>query len=127
MQVKKTKTVIPTEAADQIKVNNYCYRHGILMFAIPNGGYKTKDVARGQKFQGVKKGVPDMFIPIPRGKFHGLFIELKRLKKYVISEEQEWWIEKLNKQGYLAKFCFGSQDAIRTIENYLALGGGDND
>ena len=48
-----------------------------LMFAIPNGGHRHIGVARKLKAEGVKPGVPDIFLPVARNKFHGLFIEMK--------------------------------------------------
>lgn len=48
-----------------------------LMFHIPNGGSRNKLEAANLKKQGVKAGVPDLFLPVGRGSYHGLFIELK--------------------------------------------------
>lgn len=48
-----------------------------LMFHIPNGGSRNKLEAANLKRQGVKAGVPDLFLPVSRGGYHGLFIELK--------------------------------------------------
>lgn len=47
-------------------------------FAIPNGGERTSVAASRLKVEGVKTGVPDIFIPIPVGIYHGLFIEFKK-------------------------------------------------
>lgn len=51
-----------------------------LMFAVPNGGDRHPAVAAKLKAEGVKAGVPDIFLPVPRNGYHGLFIELKELK-----------------------------------------------
>lgn len=71
--------------------------------------------------EGLKKGFPDLQLLIPAGSYHGLFIELKRAKKSLskISKEQKEWIERLNKQGYQAKVCYGADEAIETIKGYL--------
>ena len=50
-----------------------------LMYAIPNGGKRHIHTAVVLKQTGVKSGVPDIFLPVRRGK-HGLFIEMKRKK-----------------------------------------------
>ena len=50
------------------------------MFHIPNGGSRNKLEASNLKKQGVKAGVPDLFLPVGRGSYHGLFIELKSAK-----------------------------------------------
>ena len=48
-----------------------------LLFHVPNGG--TRDAVEGRhlKQQGVKRGVPDLCLPVPSGRYHGLFLELK--------------------------------------------------
>lgn len=48
-----------------------------LLYHIPNGGTRNKREAEHLRRQGVKAGVPDLCLPVPRGEFHGLYIELK--------------------------------------------------
>ena len=71
--------------------------------------------------QGLKKGFPDNFIAEPRGKWHGLFIELKRAKKSLSkkSTEQRLWVKALNDKGYMAVFCYGAEEAKRVVLEYL--------
>lgn len=47
------------------------------MFHIPNGGLRNKAEAGKFKAMGVKAGVPDIFLPVPRWGKAGLWIELK--------------------------------------------------
>ena len=49
-----------------------------MMYHIPNGGSRGKVEAIRFKAEGVKAGVPDICLPVPRGTWHGLYIELKR-------------------------------------------------
>ena len=74
---------------------------------------------------GVKKGVPDLCLPVPRGKYHSLYVEMKT-ETGRTSDAQEWWIEKLNEQGNFAGVCHGYESAIRVIERYLSLKGEDD-
>lgn len=69
---------------------------------------------------GVKKGVPDLCLPSAHGKYHGLYIEMKT-ETGRASPEQLWWIEELNKAGFLAKVCQGWESAVRLLEWYLSL------
>lgn len=91
-----------------------------LLFAIPNGGQRNIIIARKLKDEGVKAGVPDMFLPVARGNYHGLFIELKS-KDGVTSKNQDYWLRRLSEQGFMAQVCYGWTEAKETIEKYLAL------
>ena len=90
-----------------------------MLFAVPNGGDKNVIVARKLKAEGVKKGVPDLCLPLPRGGYHGMFIELKRQKKGRISPEQGEWIKALRGQGYRAEICNGATEAWNVLQEYM--------
>lgn len=89
-----------------------------LLHHIPNGGKRNIATAARLKKEGVKAGVPDLFLPAPKGKWHGLYIEMKALKG-TLSENQRWWIDKLKKQGYCVVVCYGWEAAKDTIICYL--------
>ena len=88
------------------------------MFAIPNGGSRNKIEAVNLKRQGVKSGVPDLMLPLPKGIYHGLFIEMK-VGKNKTSENQNKWLEYLSSVGYLTAVCYGFEEAKSTILSYL--------
>ena len=88
---------------------------------IPNGGSRNKLEAVRLKRQGVKKGVPDICLPVPCGGYHGLYIELKRLQGGRTSDDQEDWVEGLQKRGYFAAVCKGWEAAAEVIKKYLRL------
>lgn len=89
-----------------------------LLHHIPNGGKRDKRTATALKRQGVKAGVPDINLPVARGGYHGLYIELK-VGKNKTTEKQNTWIAKLRQQGYHVSVCYGWEEARETIENYL--------
>ena len=89
-----------------------------LMFHIPNGGARTKIEGARLKKEGVKSGVPDIFLPVARGGYHGLFIELKAGKNKP-SKNQCEWLEDLTICGYSALCCNGFDEAKEAIEGYL--------
>lgn len=91
-----------------------------LLFAIPNGGLRSKVVAVKLKKEGVKSGVPDIFLPVPKDGYSGLWIELKT-KKGRVTENQKWWIARLEEQGYMASVCYGWNAARTLIEGYLFI------
>lgn len=88
------------------------------LFAIPNGGQRHPAVAAKLKAEGVRKGVPDLFLPIPKGGLHGLFIELKAPKGKPTQDQLDW-LEELAKSGYMAALCKGWEAARDTIRSYL--------
>ena len=94
-----------------------------LMYHIPNGGKRGKAEAIRFKAEGVKAGVPDICLPVPRGEWHGLYIELKRREGGRVSADQAEWIEALMRQGYATAICRGWEDAQRVILAYLGAKG----
>ena len=117
-----------TEAQEQEAVIRWAemstgmYPELALLFHIPNGGSR-RDAREGAHFKklGVKAGVPDLFLPVARNGYHGLFIEMKRTKGGRTSEEQREWIAELNKAGYSAVVCKGWQEAKEEILKYLSI------
>jgi len=91
-----------------------------LMFHVPNGGRRDIVTAAKLKREGVKSGVPDICLPVARGQYHGLFIELKGEGGH-LQESQRQWISELTAQGYAARVCFGFDEAVKIITNYLLI------
>lgn len=89
-----------------------------LMHHIPNGGKRNAREAARFKQMGVKAGVPDIFLPVPRGGFHGLYIEMKA-PRGTVSENQKIWLERLSAMGYAAVICFGFEEARTAVLRYL--------
>lgn len=116
---------IPTEDTEQAHIFEWAawasgkYPELDLMHHIPNGGKRSKSEAARFKAQGVKAGVPDIFLPCARGGYHGLYIELKRTKGGKISTAQKEWIDALRGQGYKVIVCYGFDEAREVIISYL--------
>ena len=97
------------------------YPELVLLYHIPNGGKRDAKTATNLKRQGVKAGVPDLHLPVARGGYHGLYIELKVGKNKQTDKQKEWQRE-LTKQGYLAVVCYGWEEAAKGLVEYLELG-----
>ena len=91
------------------------------MFAIPNGTRTSMGIARRMKAEGVLKGAADIFLPLPRGGSHGLFIEMKSPTGGA-SPEQKAFIDAMREAGYSAYICKGFEAAQAVILQYLAMG-----
>lgn len=118
---------IPTEAEEQralfqwAALNEKKYPVLKLLHHIPNGGSRNLIEARHLKEQGVKAGVPDIFLPSPAGMYCGLFIELKRRQRGEVSAAQHEWLVELNRAGYKAVVCKGWEEASKVILEYLRI------
>ena len=89
-----------------------------LMYHIPNEGVRTAANGARLKAEGMRAGVPDICLPVARGGYNALYIELKAGKNKP-TEAQEKWIAALNAAGNLAVVCWGWEAAKKTIETYL--------
>lgn len=119
---------IPTEAQEQTTLFQWVSMMTgklpelRLLHHIPNGGGRNPIEARHLKEQGVKPGIPDLFLPCARGGFHGLYIEMKRRKGGRVSIEQKKMIIALREQGYRVEVCQGWEEARDIITAYMEAG-----
>lgn len=89
-----------------------------LLHHIPNSGKRDAREAARFKRMGVKAGVPDICFPLPRGRYHGLYIEMKSPKGKV-SENQKRWLERLSELGYAVRVCYSFDEAKDVVLNYV--------
>ena len=119
---------IPTEAQEQAALMQWLayaemYHPELrLLHHIPNGGGRNPIEAKHLKEQGVKAGIPDLFLPCARGGFHGLYIEMKRRKGGRVSIEQKKMILALRGQDYCVEVCQGWEEARDIITAYMEAG-----
>lgn len=118
-------SAIPTEAQEQEALFRWAaYSRGKypaleLLYHIPNEGRRSGLTGYRMKLQGLRRGVPDICLPVPSGRFTALYIELKRRKGGRVSEEQRGWIAALNRVGCRAVVCRGWDEARDVIMDYL--------
>jgi hypothetical protein len=91
-----------------------------LLFAVPNGGHRHPAVAAKLKAQGVRRGVPDVFLDIPAGGWHGLRLEFKRKGKST-SPEQQTMLAELRRRNYNALVVWSTEEAMRAVMAYLSF------
>lgn len=90
-----------------------------LAFHIPNESKASIPRRQSLKRAGLKKGVPDICVPVSSGEFHALYIEMK-VKPNRPSPEQIQLIDELNKVGNYACLCWSAEEAIDILDLYLA-------
>ena len=112
-----------TEAGHQAALFCWAASSGIhelkWLFHIPNGGSRHIAEASKLKAMGVKRGVPDIFLPVRTINFIGMWIELKKPIKGIVSGEQDEWLDYLSKQGYATRVAFGWESARDSLLEYL--------
>lgn len=135
---------VPSEHAEQAHVMEWAAwqeradRRLANLFAIGNGGLRPcklvdtpagprriSVVGRKLKSEGVKEGVPDLFLAWPCGGMPGLFIEMKRVRGGSLSAAQKRWHAQLVAAGYAVVVCRGAAEALNCLRRYLNGGEGD--
>lgn len=93
-----------------------------LVYANTNAGKRSWQHGKVMKAEGLKAGVPDLFWPVARGGFHGLYIEMKRPKKKPRPNQLQWlgW---LSEQGYATAVFTDDIETIAAMRNYFEENG----
>lgn len=129
MALTKTRKAIASESQEQRALVRWLSYHPIVrnyFMHITNEG--KRDPITGQHLLqlGLKPGASDLFIYYPTKKYHGLFLEVKRNKKYTPSEmkteswnAQEKFINSVKSVGFAGEMCYGLEDGIAIVERYL--------
>ena len=119
----RTKRTAQPEAIEQAKViawaraNERNYPYLQLLHCSLNGVKMTKAQAGRAIAQGMLSGVPDLFLPVPKNGYHGLFIEMKYGSNKV-TENQEKFLQNAANVGYSVVVCYSANEAIKRIEDY---------
>ena len=90
-----------------------------LLHSIPNGGLRNKATAGRMKAEGVLPGIPDLFLPVARANWHGLYIEMKS-EGGRLSRSQRDICSRLVGQRYFVGECHGWEMARDLIKWYLS-------
>ena len=94
---------------------------GAYLFAIPNGGARSRIEAARLIGLGVRPGVSDLFFSYPVGAHAGLYIEMKAPAPYSsqVSKAQKQFMARMTSAGYQAQVCKGWEPARDCILAYL--------
>lgn len=124
-RIRRYGAPYPTEHDEQVALFQWAGKNLILLpelrllHAIPNAGAGAQAGQAGKmKAEGVKPGVPDICLPVPRNGRHGLYIELKRIGG-APTVAQLQWLDDLHVNGYVAVWCQGFTAARNEILLYL--------
>jgi len=121
----KAQGTVATEHAEQAALIDWCAGQAPripelgLLYAIPNGGARDVRVAVQLKAEGVQAGIPDLHLPVARGGWHSLYLELKRTRGGRVEPEQAAWHAALLAQGNDVRVCRGWVEAATVLLIYL--------
>lgn len=110
------KDEIPTEHEEQrVFVQWFRRRYApVRIFAIPNGGFRSRATAGRLKAEGVMRGIPDLFVPE-----WNLWIEMKRVKGGRLSPDQVNWKQYLEEIGNTVFVAYGAQNAMQLVDDFV--------
>ena len=124
----------PTEAQEQAFLFDWIDANSSRVFALrwsfhpANGEYRHPATAARLKTMGVRPGVVDFLLPYHvydagvDKLYTGLAIELKRGdRSNKPTPEQEQWLLWLDSQDWRCVVCYGAQEAIGVICEYLGM------
>lgn len=114
------------EDTEQIKVMRWAagaecrYPELRWLYHVPNGGSRDSAEAIKLKNMGVKRGVSDLCLPFPHGRYHGLYIEMKYGRNRTTKEQAEF-LRDMRDAGHCVAVCHDAQSAAGLIEQYINL------
>ena len=113
IRIRRSKArSVPSEHDEQVGFVNWFRSKfpGVLIHAIPNGGFRNIRLARRLVAEGVVAGIPDLFVPEWR-----LWIEMKRTGGHVVRKNQTTMAERLESYGYTVILGIGAHDASQKV------------
>ena len=89
-----------------------------LLFAVPNGGSRHKIEAANMKRQGVKRGVADVILQIPKKGYASLCLEFKTSTGKQSAEQKEYQ-RQVEMAGSKYVIVRSVEQAIQVMQQYL--------
>lgn len=120
------KYAMRSEDTEQITVISWAkYQTNVyhclnLLHHCPNGGSRNKAEAVKLKQMGVVAGIPDLCLPVPKGIYSGLYIEMK-YNTGRLEESQKKMLKELAAAGHYCVVCYGAEEAISILKEYCEL------
>ena len=90
-----------------------------LLHSIPNGAH-LKSGGRGWvklEAEGALSGIPDLHLPVPKGQYASLYIEIKK-EGGKVSKKQRYIMNLLEWHKNKTIVCYSAEDAIKELVGY---------
>ena len=118
-----------SEDTEQILFMQWCRSHEDQypqlhwIHHIPNGGNRNRKEAAKFKQMGVKAGIADICFPYPKGRYVGMYIELK-YGDNIPTPQQRVFMREMELAGHYCCVCYSAAGAVRVLQEYINLSGG---
>ena len=123
-RIKRNESVEQKTLIEWANLQSKKHKELNMLFHIPNEGKRSPRTGAELKRLGLKPGVPDLFLAVPRPingvPWGGLFIEMK-VNNNKCTENQKKWIRNLLQYGYQVKVAYSADEAINIIKEYLEI------
>ncbi|MFR9498011.1 MAG: VRR-NUC domain-containing protein [Rikenellaceae bacterium] len=91
-----------------------------VLFAVPNGGARSKIEAKIMKAEGVTPGVADLILLKANSRYGALCIEMKtKSNRSTQSDNQLLWQEEITQHGSKYVVCRSLDEFMNEVNNYL--------
>lgn len=105
------------------RMNSHAHKELELLHHIPNGGSRNKAEAVKLKRIGTKAGVSDLHLPVAKGIYTTLYIEMK-YGDGKLSPAQKKFIYTAASYNNYCCICYSAEEAIKIIGEYISLADG---
>lgn len=116
---QKTELTEQQAVIDWCDINSGRFPELKTIYHIPNEGRRSTIGGAALRKAGLKKGVPDLCLPVPRGGWHALYIEMKKDRSCKCTKDQLAFQNILARQGNYCTVACGADEAILVIKWYL--------
>ena len=114
-----------TELTEQQAVIEWCevmsgqFPELKTIYHITNEGKRSRIGGGALRSAGLKAGVQDLCLPVARGGWNALYIEMKKDRSCKCTDEQLAFQTLLAHQGNFCCIAYGADEAIYAIKQYL--------
>lgn len=124
---------VPTEKEEQKAVIDWADAHidiapplewlhaDLNGIPLPGSATTRARIINSMKAQGMKPGILDLSLDAARRGYHGLKIDMKRVRGGKVLEGQIEYMDYLASEGYLGQICQGANKAIGLLKWYLDI------
>lgn len=116
---KKTELSEQQAVIDWCVINSGRFPELKTIYHIPNEGKRSRIGGSELRSAGLKAGVPDLCLPVSRGGWNALYIEMKKDRTCRCTQEQLEFQTLLAHQGNFCCIAYGVDEAIWNIKRYL--------